>query len=185
MTHNARCAYAKSSQCRCSCGGSLHGSGFSRSRRIARKLRRKSKSSTLLGSTAKSLVIGASIGATATVFPAIVPIYKAYSIAKIGKELYDTYTESKNKNETFDKLMTEATKYSTSEASKKLSENDASQIAKGIRLTAESVGLISQISQESKIDENVYGSMLEGSVKNGMLSGIGNLTSYTVEGLTS
>lgn len=30
MTHNSRCASAKSSACRCSCGGSAHGGGSSR-----------------------------------------------------------------------------------------------------------------------------------------------------------
>lgn len=175
MTHNSRCASARSSNCRCSCGGSLHGTGgFSRS---------SQGSSSMLSTTARSVVVGAGIGFTATVFPVVVPIYKAYTIAKIGKEIYDAYEKSKDREKTFDKLILESAKYGASEVSEKVSENQASQIARGIKIAAESVGLISQIARETKIDESVYGSMLEGSVKNGVLSGIGNLTNYTIEGL--
>jgi hypothetical protein len=174
MAHNLRCASAKSPQCRCSCGGSLH-SGDSLDGR------RRQESRSLSSSTIKSVAIGAGIGAAATIFPATIPIYKAYKIAEIGKKLYDAYCKSKNKERVFDKLMSESAKYGTSEASERITENKASQVAKSVRLVAESAGLISQISKETKIDEDIYGSMLEGSVKNGMLSGIGNFTSYTVE----
>lgn len=143
----------------------------------------RSSSSGSISSTAKSVAIGAGVGAAATVFPAIVPIYKAYTIAKIGKSIYDAYDKSKNKEKAFDKAISESAKYGASETSEKLSENKASQVAKGVRLAAESAGLITQISKETNIDGGVYGSMLEGSVKNGMLSGIGNFTSYAVEGV--
>lgn len=137
----------------------------------------------IISTTTKSVAISAGIGATATVFPVIVPIYKAYTIAKIGKSIYDAYDKSKSKDKAFDKAMSESTKFGVSEATERLSENKATQVAKGIRLVAESAGLISQISKKTKIpDEDIYGSMLEGSIKSGMLSGIGNFTSYAIEG---
>lgn len=154
-------------------------------KRKQREQERIEKSSTLLSSTVKSVAIGAGIGATATVFPAIVPIYKAYNIARIGKGIYTAYDKAKNKDNVFDRVTKESANYSISEVSEKISENKASQIAKDIRLASESAGLISQISKETKVDPDVYGLMLEGSIKNGLLSGIGNFTSYMVEGLVS
>lgn len=142
----------------------------------------RSSSSGAVSTNAKSVAIGAVVGATATVFPAIVPIYKAYTVAKIGKSIYDAYDKSKNKKKTFDKAMSETAKYGSSEASERLSETKASQVAKGVRLAAESAGVITRISKETNVDGDLYGLMLEGSVKNGMLSGIGNFTSYAIEG---
>lgn len=149
-----------------------------------RRSRISSSSISIVSTTAKSIAIGAGIGATATVFPAIVPIYKAYNIAKIGKGIYDIYNKSRNKDKVFDKIMSDSSKHTTTEASEKVSRNKASQIAKGIRLAAESAGVINQISKETKVDEDVYGSMLEGSVKDGMLLGIGNFTSYAIESIS-
>ncbi|MCK4429059.1 MAG: hypothetical protein KAU95_01690 [Candidatus Aenigmarchaeota archaeon] len=154
-----------------------------RSSKRAYSGRKKVYSSGTINTTAKTVAIGAGVGVVATVVPAIVPIYKAYTIAKIGKGIYDAYEKSKNKEKVFDKIMSESVKQGTSNASEKISENKASQMAKGIRSVAESAGLISQISRETEIEEDTYGTMLEGSVKNGMLSGIGNIASYTVEGL--
>lgn len=144
--------------------------------------RRRGPTSNVLSSTAKSVAIGASVGAVSTVFPAIIPIYKAYRIAKIGKRIYDAYNKSDDKNKIFDKIFLESTKYGTSEVSKKISENEVSQTAKSITMAAESAGVVSYITKETKIDENIYSSMLEGSLKRGMLSGIGKFTSYAVEG---
>ena len=64
-----------------------------------------------------------------------------------------------------------------------MSKDEADKISRGIRLAAESAGIIAQISQRTNINEGIYGSMLEGSFKNGMLSGIGNLTTYAIGGL--
>jgi hypothetical protein len=152
----------------------LHGRGYNRSLK-------KSDTSNLIKDTAKAAVLGAGIGAITPIIPVAPIIYKAYNLAKIGKSLYENYEKSKNKEKTFDEIFRESTKYSASEGVVKLSEKEASKIAKSIVIN--SAGLISQISKETKVNEEVYASMLEGSVKNAIVSGIGNFTSYTIEGL--
>ena len=103
--------------------------------------------------------------------------------AKVYNSKGEETSTIKLSEKVFDKVMLESAKYGISDLSERISEKKASQLAKGVRLAAESAGLISQISRETNIDEDIYGPMLEGSVKNGMLSGIGNFTSYAVEGL--
>lgn len=185
MTHNSRCAYAKSppSQCRCSCEGSGHGSGGRNVR--SKEIRRMVSSSPLTSCIIPNLAIKGAAGMIAPVFPAIIPIYGAYNLIKIGKSIYEAYAKSSKGETSFSNMIKEPAKYAASEISKKVSEEKAGEIAKDIRFTAEAAGVISQIKINTKIDEKIYGAMLEGSIKSGILEGIGSLASYTIGGLVN
>ena len=175
MKHSTRCANAETqrSKCKCSCKGELHGCNVSGAQT-------KSKLSKVLNNpTTKTIATAAIVVGVAPVCPAIVPVvYKGYCTFKFGKKLCDACNK---KDIDIDKIITESSKHGTTEVSEKISENKASQIAKDVRLAAGDI--IGQVSKETKVDEETYGLMLEGSVKKVILSGVNTIASYTLESL--
>lgn len=153
----------------------MHGGGISKSRKPKRRI-----DSDEVIRTSGRILVPRVVDNVATIHPAIMPIYTAYKLAKVGKDIYDIYIKSENKNE----VVPELVRYAMPKFTESLMEGNASQIAKDVRATAGSV--ITDVSSLTKIDEDIYGSMLEGSIKDGLISGLGSFTSYAIEnyGLT-
>ena len=109
--------------------------------------------------------------------------YTSYKIISVGIKLYDIYNQIQKQKDFSEEISSNLIKGGVSEGAKKISEPIASSIAQEIRKSAEETGIIKQISENTKIDKEVYSSMLEGTMKEQMLFGIKDLTSYTIGGL--
>lgn len=108
--------------------------------------------------------------------PPLAPLSAAYDLTKIGLKIYHACQQSPDKN-AINTLLAEFAKRSLST----IAETEASRFAKAIRLAAEATGVINELSTNTPIDAGVYGSMLEGTIKEVISSGINNLASYVVD----
>jgi gas vesicle protein len=125
--------------------------------------------------------IGASVGAASIAVPQVATAYSVYKGIKLVKELYDAYRNSpQNKtSHTLDKICQEA----TSSAAEKVSEKTASEISSEIRKSAENSGTLSNMAMSIGVSESILGTMMEKSVNGGIVEGVGNFTSYVIEGI--
>lgn len=145
------------------------------------KSKGKNTSSLAITKTMKSVITRTLVAAATPVFPAALIFYKAYNIGRAGKAIWDAYEKPKNKEKSFSEFVSKSTIYGASETSKEIAKRESDRIAKNI--VTNSTEIINQISRETNVGREVYSSMLEGSVKEGILSGIGNLTTYVIGGL--
>ena len=114
--------------------------------------------------------------------PLIIPIYASYKIISFGKRIYD----SCDKNDfwkVFKEISEEALKQKVLQQEEALFNEKVSSISYQIRVAAETSQIIKNIATETKTDERVYGDMLEGSIQNGIMSGIKTITSFAIGGI--
>lgn len=135
----------------------------------------------VIKTTAKAVAVGLTVGAVASVFQPIVPMYKAYSMIKVGKGIYDNYKKTQRSGTIFEDVFSESKKQYIGYVMANISELKAIKFSQEIRKMTVDSGLVKNIAEKTNVNEEIYASMIEGSSKNAVLSGIGNMTTYAVD----
>lgn len=180
MTHNSRCDSATTppSKCKCSCGGTLHGGGNFQEKNKPdykeKKNQEEYSTKNLAQTTLKSL---------SYITPEFQIIYTSYKIINTGLQLYNIYNNLPAQKEFSKEDIKNLIIKGVSEGAKQISEPTATIIAKQITGKAKEEKILDKISKKTNVNEDIYSSMLEGTFKEQMLSGVKNLTSYTLEGI--
>lgn len=175
MVHNGRCASAKSSNCKCSCGGDRHGSGMGSGVSYF--------SSGVRGAALKIIPTATKvvslIPAIAPIAPLITPIYVSYKMISFGKKIYE-YCNKNDFWKAFKEISEEAVTQKILQKEESHFGERVSNISHQIRIASESSQILKEMSQKTRVDETIYGDMLEGSVYNGIMSGIKSITSFAI-----
>jgi len=136
-----------------------------------------------LGSIGRGLLEGAVVyGVSAAVPPTgafLIPGYNAYQYSRVGYRLYRLYKKL-SQEKTSDWEIKEGIKKLVDPTGEVISSPIADKIANEMITSAKNIALISRIAKQTRVDEDVYATMLSGSLSNGMSSGVGNFTSYAV-----
>jgi len=173
MSCNYRCVNARYSTCRCSCGGANHGGG---SVHIGTSSHRSRENT---GNFLRSAGIGISTGlvvpAVSSIFPPVGLVYTTYNSINFGYTLYKHL-----KKEDTHGLLNDVSKYLSSEVVQKVSEPYATQIAEKLTSAVEVSGLVSDLSSKTGVGASIYSNMFEGTVKNALINGVGNLAQYAI-----
>jgi len=114
------------------------------------------------------------------IFPHTQIFFTGYNV---GRMFYNIYNQIQIQKNLPDNIASSLIMGGIVEGISKISEPIISLIAQEIIKSAESTGVIEQISKSTKVNKEVYSSMLEGTIKDRMLSGVEDFISYTIGGL--
>ncbi len=170
--HSSRCTGAEGDICHCWCHHAFHGStaGF-KSKSARRKVIKSIATATAVAGTVGAI---AATGGTAAMF--IPPLYKAYSAAKFGTAVFDILNNWDKANSLSLNKGEETVKTQIiSGAADTVTMQNATQTADNIVRMAQSSGALGRIALATNVDPDLLGSMLEGSISQGLQTGIGSL----------
>lgn len=135
-------------------------------------------------SVVKGLLDGALLYGLSTIFPPLsflVPSYHLYNYGRFGIALYQLYNSLKNSESVLHRRKIKPSLVKMAEPYGNIvSQPVADIISRSLVKSAKEAGIISSVAKSTLIDENVYTHMLEGSLSNGISSGVGNFTAYSV-----
>lgn len=135
----------------------------------------------ILISALKGGIVFATVAAFPVTAPIVIPAYQFLNYATLGTELYRLYQDIKRKRS--EAKITKSASTVAGSAVAEASDNTVHSLSKQIVLEAQKRGITNAISVRTSVDESVYSSMLEGSVKDGFTTGAGELASYAIQSI--